>query len=422
MNSPIPTAPVSPAKVAAPVAQMLALDQVVADPNQPRKLFNEDSLKDLANSIRTEGILSPILVRPNGKGFHIIDGERRFRAAKLAGLKEVPVLVRADLKDQNVTAHQLVANLQREDLTLSEQCDAVAALVKSLNGPDGKGGQVRAAEKLGKSESWVSKRAAHVTHPAEVRALVAKGQVVDLEVAAGIAEFMQVIPDKEQQKELLERARNPDDWGEPLTRDDIRNEIRWAKDAIKSKEEAAKKAAKTRADRAAGKIPAANDHYAKEQAQKAERNRRWKLLNPAMKKFAELAGSVVGAGVELPHHNEYWPDAPPASVAAAKFTLRARGAAEQIQKLVSKTGLALKLEPLSNLPEVTVDQARKIEQVLGKPLQWLDTVSLAGDQIAKLAAKCGKAVAIPEVDLSAPKPAAATTTKAPAKKPAKKKR
>jgi ParB family transcriptional regulator, chromosome partitioning protein len=131
MNTPAPQ--LSPAKVAAaPVAALLPLDQVNPDPQQPRKAFDEAALNELAASIKAEGLINPIVVKPNGKGYHIVDGERRYRAAKLAGLKEVPSLIRADLKDQDVTALQLVANLQREDLTLPEQCDAIVRLVKTL--------------------------------------------------------------------------------------------------------------------------------------------------------------------------------------------------------------------------------------------------------------------------------------------------
>lgn len=262
-TTPAAAAPqLSPAKVAAPIAQLLALDQIHPDPNQPRKKFDEAALKDLAESIKAEGLVQPMVVRPNGKGYYLVAGERRLKACKLAGLKEAPVIVRPDLKDQDVQVLQMVENLQREDLSLPEQCDAITKLVKTL------GSARAAAEKLGKSEAWVSKRAAAHKLPVEVKKLVDSGQLVDIEVAAALGELKETeaLRDKDDDdyretsfNDLLDELRaaakpnNDPMYDQPrlVTRDAVRAAVRAEKESQeafrKDKEEAAKAAARAKA-------------------------------------------------------------------------------------------------------------------------------------------------------------------------------
>ena len=110
------------------VAQTVALDQLRPLPAQPRRHFDDVTLADLAQSIREQGLLQPLLVRPVSDGFEIVAGERRYRAAKLAGLSEVSVLVR-DLTDEEARTLALVENLQREDLNPVDRADATAHLI-----------------------------------------------------------------------------------------------------------------------------------------------------------------------------------------------------------------------------------------------------------------------------------------------------
>lgn len=114
---------------AAAPTQTLLLDKIVPNPKQPRRHFSKEALEELAASIREQGIIQPLLVRPK-RGtaqFEIVAGERRWRAAGLAGLKEVPVYVR-DLSDEEVMAAALIENLQREDLNPIEEALALQAL------------------------------------------------------------------------------------------------------------------------------------------------------------------------------------------------------------------------------------------------------------------------------------------------------
>ena len=104
------------------------IDSLVPNPRQPRKFFAPDTLEELVASIRSQGIVQPLLVRPTDDArYEIVAGERRWRAAKQAGLTDIPVLVRR-LSDKEVMAAALVENLQRDDLTPLEEARALAAL------------------------------------------------------------------------------------------------------------------------------------------------------------------------------------------------------------------------------------------------------------------------------------------------------
>ena len=137
--------PDSPAK--------LALSQLKAGQYQPRQVMDEESLAELAESIRAQGVMQPLLVRPLGKvgaagaSFEIIAGERRFRAAALAGLTEVPVIIR-DVDDQAALAMALIENLQREDLTALEEAQGIDRLIREFGLT-----HEQAAQSVGRSRS-----------------------------------------------------------------------------------------------------------------------------------------------------------------------------------------------------------------------------------------------------------------------------
>lgn len=113
--------------------RQIKLDQIVADPDQPRKQFDNDDLEDLATSISEHGVVQPIIVTPNkGGGYQIVAGERRFRASKLAGLDKIPALVRT-LTDQHKLEISLIENLQRKDLNVMETATAYLKLRDQFN-------------------------------------------------------------------------------------------------------------------------------------------------------------------------------------------------------------------------------------------------------------------------------------------------
>ena len=142
----------------------LPLADITPNAEQPRKNFNEESLRELAESIRRQGILQPLLVRPLGDGYQLVAGERRWRAAKLAGLGKVPVIIRV-MDDKDVMAAALIENLQREDLNPVEEARALAKLQETLDLT-----QDALASRLGKSRQGGRSSAPRNGQPSRKRA------------------------------------------------------------------------------------------------------------------------------------------------------------------------------------------------------------------------------------------------------------
>ena len=162
------------------VLTRVPLAAVQPNPDQPRKHFAEDRLAELAASIKTRGLLQPIVVRRAENGFELLAGERRFRAAQLAGIDRLPALIR-DADDPLEIA--LIENLQREDLSPLEEAEALAGLIER----HGYGHQ-EVADLLGKSRPYVSNTLALVRLPAQVKAeLHRAGHGVSRELLTAIA-------------------------------------------------------------------------------------------------------------------------------------------------------------------------------------------------------------------------------------------
>ncbi|MEW6156626.1 MAG: ParB/RepB/Spo0J family partition protein [Verrucomicrobiota bacterium] len=143
--------------------QRIPLSRVRPCPFQPRKDFTEDSLRELADSIREQGIVQPLLVRTRGDSFELIAGERRWRAAQIAGLSEVPVIVR-EADDREVLELALIENLQRENLNPLEEALGYSQLISQFHLT-----QEEAAVKVGKSRAVVANALRLLKLPAEVQ-------------------------------------------------------------------------------------------------------------------------------------------------------------------------------------------------------------------------------------------------------------
>lgn len=133
-----------------PQIQMLEIGSVSPDPGQPRKTFDEQSLNHLAQSIAEHGVLQPITVRKTDEGFTIVMGERRFRASKLAGLTNIPAMVR-DYVDTEVLEVQIIENLQRKDVEPTEEAEAIQFLLDRYEPSE-------IAKRLGRSENYIRQR------------------------------------------------------------------------------------------------------------------------------------------------------------------------------------------------------------------------------------------------------------------------
>lgn len=129
----------------------IPVDLICPDRNQARKHFDQDSLSELANSIRESGIIQPLVVRPRGSGYELIAGERRWRAAQIAGLHEVPAIVRSDLTEDECVVFGLVENLQRESLAPVDAAMGIQRLcdVSQLT-------HLEVGERIGKSREYVT--------------------------------------------------------------------------------------------------------------------------------------------------------------------------------------------------------------------------------------------------------------------------
>ena len=139
--------------------------------DQPRKVFDDEKLKELADSIEQHGVIQPIIVQKSGERYRIIAGERRFRAARLAGLNEVPVIVR-DLNEQEVLEVSLIENLQRENLNAIEEARAIKALIDEHDLK-----QEDVAKRLGKSRPAIANSMRLLALPEAVQKLVTEAKL-----------------------------------------------------------------------------------------------------------------------------------------------------------------------------------------------------------------------------------------------------
>ncbi len=168
----------------------LKISEIEPNRSQPRKSFDADALEELAQSIREHGVIQPILVRPLiGGGYQIVAGERRYRASRLAGLKEIPATVR-ELTEEETTELALIENLQRENLSPLEEASGYKALIETYGMS-----HEQVAKSVGKSRAAVTNTLRLLTLPEEVRTMVEDGKL-----SAGHARALLSIEDRKRIK------------------------------------------------------------------------------------------------------------------------------------------------------------------------------------------------------------------------------
>lgn len=170
------------------------LDELRSNPYQPRQNFDEEALQELAVSIKEHGVFQPIIIKKSIKGYEIIAGERRVKASKIAGLKEIPAIVR-NFTDSEMMEIALLENLQRENLNSIEEALAYKNLLTNLNLT-----QEKLAERLGKSRSHITNMIGLLTLPEEVQNLISEKKI-----SMGHARVLSKLEDKHQIKELTDR-------------------------------------------------------------------------------------------------------------------------------------------------------------------------------------------------------------------------
>jgi len=179
----------------APVLAELPIDSIVPNPHQPRVHFDEESLSDLTASIREIGVLQPVLVRPVGDHYELLAGERRWRAARRAGLATVPAVVRAT-DDLGSVERALIENLHRQDLTPLEEAAAYQQLIEDFSLT-----HEQVANRVGKSRSAITNTLRLMTLPPSIQHLLADGRL-----SAGHARAVLGTPDRAFQEQLARRA------------------------------------------------------------------------------------------------------------------------------------------------------------------------------------------------------------------------
>lgn len=153
---------------------LININKIVPSPYQPRRVFSTEALADLVLSIKEKGVLQPLLVRSNPKeegGYELIAGERRFRASKMAGLKEIPAIVK-DFSDKDALEVALIENLQREDLNPLEEAEAYKRLLEEF-----KYTQEELSKVIGKSRSHLANMMRLIDLPDEIKSMVEKKEL-----------------------------------------------------------------------------------------------------------------------------------------------------------------------------------------------------------------------------------------------------
>lgn len=400
MNAPVP----APAR---DELQNIPLWAIAPDPRQDRKHFDSEALTELAENIRTVGIVQPIVVRPPFVGewdtmpppgnlqakVIIIAGERRWRAAEMAGLTEVPCIVKFGLTPADVIVVQAVENLQRKDLTLREQATLCSRLVNECGDLDA------ACARVNKSKAWVSLRATVLTMPTEIRNLVDTGVIRDVQIANSLAQLHELNAGRCQS--LIKDFLSPDEDGEVPSRADVANQVRWERDAIKRREEAeARQAARAAADaEGEGEDDSDNDEPAETDSDEDAYHAKIEALDDELDAFAAESTQALMNALKLtpdPEHERHSPikvastfdrwedhEEPLEDIETHKFHLRFAMNAAAFGRLADQVmpgGLALDVI----LEDLTHEQAQAIEKIVGKPLEFRADLSASGEHVRGL--------------------------------------
>ena len=172
----------------------IPLNELMSNPYQPRKVFDEEALRELSLSIKEHGVFQPIIVKKSIKGYNIIAGERRAKASELAGLTKIPAIIR-DFTDDEMMQVALLENLQREDLSAIEEAKAYKSIIESLRLT-----QDELAKKLGKSRSHITNMLGLLRLPLSVQDMVLYGKI-----SMGHARVLSKLESHDQIEELANK-------------------------------------------------------------------------------------------------------------------------------------------------------------------------------------------------------------------------
>ena len=202
--SPVRTPSMSDGPVSYADAKIQEIDitKIIPNPYQPRKIFDEKALQELAESIREHGVIQPLVVTETVNGYELVVGERRFRASQLAGISKIPAIVKKEMQDQTKLEVALIENIQRQELNPIEEAQAYERLMKTFNLT-----QEQVAKKVGKSRPAVANTVRLLNLPAEIQRGVIEGRISE-----GHGRALLGLPDMERQiqmfKLILEQGLN----------------------------------------------------------------------------------------------------------------------------------------------------------------------------------------------------------------------
>lgn len=182
-----------------PQSQIISVpvSKIAANPTQPRKIFQDEAIEELSGSIKEYGVLQPIILKDNGDYYTIIAGERRYRAAQLAGLDKIPAVIRA-MEDQEAALVALVENVQREDLNFLEEARAYKKLMDDFGLT-----QVEIAEKVNKKQSTISNKIRILALPDDIQEKIIINRLTERHARALLK-----LTDQEDRKKVTERVIN----------------------------------------------------------------------------------------------------------------------------------------------------------------------------------------------------------------------
>lgn len=175
------------------IVQEIAIEDIIPNPYQPRKSFNQEQLQELADSIAEHGVIQPLVVNRTENGYELVVGERRFRASQLAGLKKVPVIVKSGMQSQTKLEVALIENIQRQELNPIEEAQAYEKLMKEFGLT-----QEKVAQKVGKSRPAIANTVRLLNLPAEIQRAIIEGKISE-----GHARAILGVPGAEKQLALF---------------------------------------------------------------------------------------------------------------------------------------------------------------------------------------------------------------------------
>lgn len=173
----------------------IPMEKIIANPEQPRKVFYDEAIEELSGSIREYGVLQPIILKENEEGYTIIAGERRFRAAQLAGLTKIPAVIKA-MEDQEAALISLVENVQREDLNFLEEARAYKKLMDDFGLT-----QVEIAEKVNKKQSTISNKIRILALPRDIQDKLIENRLTERHARALLK-----LNDEDDRKQVTDRV------------------------------------------------------------------------------------------------------------------------------------------------------------------------------------------------------------------------